>query len=648
MPSTNPEIIAMMEHRSQVQPVIHEPTRRDPRILQTEADSHLPQRLPTRVTANESKQNPPINDGQRSSQGLGYHVNGRRVSISSPLPGKELLRQYGEEATTWQRQWSGRGQQQLPFGEAPSPDGLPAAPDVPRARPPVSYQRPYVDTVAPAARYGSSRSFSARARSLQQEAYLPTLGGPADQSASSGEQERARPYQRTVSDSSTLSYVQVRPTISASSSGNPALPIEHSGGLSLGPNGTVASPLSRSNTRKESTSTTGSKNWASDRSPLQKLEVKLNDISKISKEEKRARVQEAEQRLRDSKAARGNRESGQEAASPSEQLPPRRVSRGMSKDPEKLMLDEVDSTAEGSLRRDIDTENETKVTTMDRAPMQVGDIFDYRQRQSHIFPKSYNEGGTDRFNDTGDRLELQHGQSLHSPLTANPSDAHYRNTERTVQFQDRQHPTYSSEQGHWPEGRATVQERTHPDATAPTSSGAVSGHGVPVMIGRNGSRRLQKEQPLVRESKQSYSVPSQAIQNPRQQIVGYAQPPPVGTQRPRQGTEFIDGGYERIERLSNEKHHLSDVLHHGKRSPSMPLETHRVAPRRWEEWRRGMTARLTALDFLMEPQDPSLKQPWWERKARGQKRVNQGQQSSDKGGSFEDENGMRSLIFFLQ
>ena len=41
-------------------------------------------------------------------------------------------------------------------------------------------------------------------------------------------------------------------------------------------------------------------NWASDRSPLQKLEVKLSDISK---EEKRARVEQAEQRLRDSKLA---------------------------------------------------------------------------------------------------------------------------------------------------------------------------------------------------------------------------------------------------------------------------------------------------------------------------------------------------------
>ena len=46
------------------------------------------------------------------------------------------------------------------------------------------------------------------------------------------------------------------------------------------------------------------RDWAPDRSPLQKLEVTLNDISK---EEKRARVEEAEMLLRESKAGRGGR-----------------------------------------------------------------------------------------------------------------------------------------------------------------------------------------------------------------------------------------------------------------------------------------------------------------------------------------------------
>ena len=60
--------------------------------------------------------------------------------------------------------------------------------------------------------------------------------------------------------------------------------------------------------------------WAPDRSPLQKLEVTLNDISK---EEKRARVEEAEMLLRESKAGRGARRTSRDIASPAAAAPAR-------------------------------------------------------------------------------------------------------------------------------------------------------------------------------------------------------------------------------------------------------------------------------------------------------------------------------------
>lgn len=58
----------------------------------------------------------------------------------------------------------------------------------------------------------------------------------------------------------------------------------------------LPSPPSRSNTMRSTSGASTKRDWASDRSPLQKLEVTLNGISK---EEKRARVQEAEMRLRE-------------------------------------------------------------------------------------------------------------------------------------------------------------------------------------------------------------------------------------------------------------------------------------------------------------------------------------------------------------
>lgn len=83
------------------------------------------------------------------------------------------------------------------------------------------------------------------------------------------------------------------------------------------------SPLSRSNTSQSTAEK--QRDWASDRSPLQKLEVTLNGISK---EEKRARVQEAEMRLRErlarQKAEREKAESTSVVPPPS-QMPENRV-----------------------------------------------------------------------------------------------------------------------------------------------------------------------------------------------------------------------------------------------------------------------------------------------------------------------------------
>lgn len=137
------------------------------------------------------------------------------------------------------------------------------------------------------------------------------------------------------------------------------------------------------------------------------------------------------------------------------------------------------------------------------------------------------------------------------------------------------------------------------------------------------------------------SVPGPTLQNPRKQTLRYEQPQTFGTQKPRHTAEVGDGGNARIQAPSHEKHHLSNLLQRGQQSRGMPLETHRVAPRPLDERRGGKTARLTALDFLMEPQDGASKQPWWEKKSRAQKGGNKVQQISDRGESFEDEKGMR-------
>jgi hypothetical protein len=89
-------------------------------------------------------------------------------------------------------------------------------------------------------------------------------------------------------------------------------------------------PPSRSNTLQSPTYTSDANRheWAPDRSPLQKLEVTLGDISK---EEKRARVEEAEMMLRESKAGRGGRRASRDIATGA--VPPRGPSMRQSQIP---------------------------------------------------------------------------------------------------------------------------------------------------------------------------------------------------------------------------------------------------------------------------------------------------------------------------
>jgi hypothetical protein len=123
------------------------------------------------------------------------------------------------------------------------------------------------------------RSFSARAgdqsANLNYTTRKPAPGMPPDNAEESTTPRGLPPAEYTSEPTATMQSGENTPRSASISLGQP-------------------SPLSRSNT----TQSTAEKrhDWASDRSPLQKLEVTLTGISK---EEKRARVQEAEMRLRE-------------------------------------------------------------------------------------------------------------------------------------------------------------------------------------------------------------------------------------------------------------------------------------------------------------------------------------------------------------
>ena len=210
----------------------------------------------------------------------------------------------------------------------------PVAPEVPRG-PPVSYREPNGEE---STGQQLARSFSQRAKgqmfaqeTLEDDEYWddhdttpPQFHEPEQASLSMGRNhanpssqnglqiaDRERTIQRGFSQRQPVVQSQDGPRSTPNGSRAHPHPVRQPGyaaPLKLD----LSSPTTQINTVRGSKTFSEERHqkWAPDRSPLQTLEVKLNDISK---EEKRARVEEAEMLLRESKTGGGARQSRRKA-----------------------------------------------------------------------------------------------------------------------------------------------------------------------------------------------------------------------------------------------------------------------------------------------------------------------------------------------
>ena len=216
----------------------------------------------------------------------------------------------------------------------------PPAPDVPKG-PPLSYRGPYDnDETIPAPQTDKSSSFAARARASQKD--IGTENGGAASNGIAANQKSTSGRRSSVKRPSGTIYDPIEPYPSVKlpiADTEARLPQDLDDAESSKPprtrvstriksvsegNTPVRQEVDRSDTKR--TLAAGKdprKAWAADRSPLQKLEVKLNDISK---EEKRARVQEAEQLLRERLASQARGDVSQKPQISIEAAQPTRLS----------------------------------------------------------------------------------------------------------------------------------------------------------------------------------------------------------------------------------------------------------------------------------------------------------------------------------
>lgn len=395
--------------------------------------------------------------------------------------------------------------------------------------------------------------------------------------------------------------------------------------------------ISRTGTRRASAgvSPSSKKEWAPDRSPLQKLEVKLGDISK---EEKRARVQEAEQRLKHSQPGDIRRLSGREGGFALDPDSSRRGS-GTTKET-RPKGPRQHSTLSQSERQALPPTALEKSRPTAPVPTGASAIAESDKHSGSLPAQSYPQGKPKKektaYNQSTDR-DRSHRTSVG---IAEMSES--QRPERGVRFQGQDGAedvdAYSS-------GPDVMDIRNHRKSSV-TEALAKSDEG------RNARRnkvrqdpQRTKDQSLVREipktqrelyrsradethddaSVTTYGGVADPVSRTAVRSHGQASkyeiPPQTASGvQARQTVGFGSGSRGAVEVPAHRKHHFSDILQRSHNHAAKSYEQSDGTPRRLDEWRRAGTARLTAADFGSENDLEKDQGAWWEEARSGSRR----------------------------
>ena len=604
---------------------------------------------------------------------------------ASPLPnvGAEQ-KDYGMARTTSRTRRVG--------GKVPVDNGertlvLPAAPDVPKSSPPLSFRDPYVNGAVPTSVNTTPKSFAARARASP-ATIEPT---PAIEDIQPVLQKPRQSRRTSVSRPSGIIYPQVQPPAEARFASDPRQPTSPelssnattprqnrtidpnsrhqptSAGDSRRPSN-VTVPSARSHTRRLSATAAEQRTeWAADRSPLQKLEVKLNDISK---EEKRARVEEAEQLLRESKAANGYHRANHELAQVDKRTSPRRVSTAEVNDTRSREPSRRAIQAGVNLRPRAPGDNPKQVA-IERPIVEGSDIPLSRRSKDASDLSQYHQSGRDLSSTLPARptsQDLAQQDPQRPPRVVNSNKGGVRG----VRFQTQE---YSNDQ-HSNREPVEANLRRSEDTRYRTQQARLGIVAATPRRGDMGSLQHEREQtrnPAVENSIKvskeqldlyaSRLAPSQPNDSvavyggapdpiPGNAVRGhgaalkYEVPPQTASGiEAREMIGFGTGQQGGLEAPAGSKHHLTDILHRGHKNTSMSIAGPLGQPKQLDEWRQGGVARLTASDLDMDLDPATGKRTTWEEDRSGSQRrtsrSGQGSVGKSQGadGSFEGKYG---------
>ncbi|TVY33084.1 Uncharacterized protein LSUB1_G007596 [Lachnellula subtilissima] len=512
----------------------------------------------------------------------------------------------------------------------------PAAPDVPRSAPPVSYKQPFSNGASSSNHQAPNRTTS-RIRSE----------GPISPSQDVPEEfYRSHPREDNLSVDATTSR---RPSNGKAAVGS-------------GDDEFSTRRASRAETsnqrRKGSASEAGARDreWAPDKSPLQRLELTLDGITK---EEKRARVEEAELLAREAKAGRGGERVGNQNSVRFRNRPVAKGEPGVKPEPQTLpeagLVRNLSVKHKDQLQRSGTIEKERPVPS--NAPKTSARDFDYQRKQDSIDlgPKQDKATTPRRGSSVRDRSYI--------PVAAGAAGAAVASKlGRSGSNKLKKEPPGDP----WMRLRMEAEGLTHPRPSTNISEPNDAGLSRDTAFRSHPQPAMEKELPILpteanrpSDYLDSDSAEETAIKPVRREtltkaerLTGQTLPAQVSRSiQPARPEVKINGANYGVDTevpapqgsAHREVHYLPDIFH--RRHDSAPGQGVYVPSGRLDEWKTGGVALLSGslLDLEAEEQVEIEKdKAWWEAGHTGKRRrssTTRQRKAEAYDGEYDDSNG---------
>lgn len=389
----------------------------------------------------------------------------------------------------------------------------------------------------------------------------------------------------------------------------------------------TTSPVTQPSARRTSTSVTQPprKEWAPEHSPLQKLEAELT-----SKEKKRARVEAAEQKLRESQARDRQHESGRGGDFATDWSISKQAFTNASAAKSQRFPKQTESIQAHSYKEQPIGESQPQRTSgrLSSDPYQPLPL----DRTGKTSIRSTEESQSDQQQGRGVRFQ---GEEDTEDLGA------YSNDMEKADLRSRRRSWGTDALAKSDEARAAQRDKLRQD---PVTAGK-----------RTASRAVPTEQQELYTSRVDRSnedasaaaygglpdpVPRHTVQG-QGQATKYAIPPQTAAGiQARQIVGFGSGPQGVTEGQANKKHHLSTILHRGHSHTVNAYEQSNGRPRTLDEWKQGGTARLIATDFVTGKESKDNANTWKEEsRSDGRRKSGRARQAQSLQGDHQDNNG---------